>query len=239
MKKFYLHNGTDQQGPFDFEELKEKNISKETPIWFEGLPDWTIAEKIEELNSLFKTATPPPFNNKTTIPPPFKNPPQSQDSKGKTQKNSMVGWKVLAIILLAVIVIAGIYYYNQNQESSDSSGSFGTSRETYKEKVMSVEEIERSQPTRFLTASGNYNDNFFGDKIKVHGTITNSATVATYKDAVVKITYYSKTNTEIGDKTYKIYEVIPPNSTINFELKIYKYKNTATIGWDVIEASPY
>ena len=28
MKKYYLHNGTDQQGPFDIEDLKTKNITK-------------------------------------------------------------------------------------------------------------------------------------------------------------------------------------------------------------------
>lgn len=36
----------------------------------------------------------------------------------------------------------------------------------------------------------------FGDK-KVYGIIKNTATVATYKNAVVKVTYYSKTKTEL------------------------------------------
>lgn len=118
------------------------------------------------------------------------------------------------------------------------SSSQGSNDRTYQEKVMTVEQIELSQPTSFLTAAGKYNENFWGDKINVHGVITNKATVATYKDAVVKVTYYSKTNTEIGSKEYTIYEIFTPHSSTNFELKIDNYKDVSTIGWDVISATP-
>ena len=117
------------------------------------------------------------------------------------------------------------------------NGSATTVSQTYQEKVMTVEEIERSQPTNFLTAEGNYNENFWGDKIKVHGVIKNKATVATYKDAVVRITYYSKTKTEIGSKDYTIYDIFPPHSEVKFELKINNYKDVKTIGWEVIQAT--
>jgi hypothetical protein len=50
---------------------------------------------------------------------------------------------------------------------------------------MSVEEMERADPTRFLTADGNYNENFLGNKLKVQGVIQNKATVDTFKEAVV------------------------------------------------------
>jgi hypothetical protein len=62
---------------------------------------------------------------------------------------------------------------------------------------MSVEETEISQPTSFLKADGNYNKNLFGTKLKVHGTITSSASVATFKDAVIQITFYSATQNRI------------------------------------------
>jgi hypothetical protein len=48
MKKYYLHDELGQQGPLDIEELKIKNITKETPIWYEGLADWTTAESVSE-----------------------------------------------------------------------------------------------------------------------------------------------------------------------------------------------
>ena len=56
MKKYFLHNGKTHEGPFDFEELKFKGITNDTPIWFDGLDDWTTAGKVGELKGLIKEA---------------------------------------------------------------------------------------------------------------------------------------------------------------------------------------
>jgi hypothetical protein len=117
-----------------------------------------------------------------------------------------------------------IVYMNSLSGSTYSSGS------TYEEKVMTIEEMEKSQPTKFLDASGTYNQNFWGTKFKVHGIIENKATVASYKDAVVKVTYYSATKTEIANNTYTIYKNFPPTSSTEFELKIENYRDVETIG---------
>lgn len=230
MKKFYLHNGTEQQGPFDLEDLKAKNITKETSIWFEGLPDWTTADRIEELKELFNKTTPPPFTPKT-IPPPIQKATASQQS-GSKKKNTL-GIILKSIGVIGAIIIIAMIIINK----MDNGSSTNTNPQTYQEKVMTVEEIERSQPTNFLTADGNYNENFWGDKIKVHGVIKNAATVASYKDAVVRVTYYSKTKTELGSKEYTIYDNFPPHSEVKFELKIENYADVNTIGWDVVQAT--
>lgn len=136
---------------------------------------------------------------------------------------------------MALLVLGGglMIFIDMN-----NSGGYG-SGESYQEKVMTIEEIERLQPTNFLSADGSYRETFWGDKIKVSCVITNRATVATYKDAIVKITYYTKTKTELGSKEYSIYEVFPPNSKKAVELKIDKYKDVNSIGWEVISALPY
>jgi chemotaxis protein histidine kinase CheA len=64
MKKYYFNDGTSQQGPFTIEELKGKNISPETPVWYDGLPDWTTAGQLDELKDIF-VHTPPPFHAAT------------------------------------------------------------------------------------------------------------------------------------------------------------------------------
>ena len=200
------------------------NITKETSIWHEGLPEWTTADQIYELKELFDSSTPPPFNPKTT-PPPVQDPaPRKKNRLGVIlQSIGAIG----AVIIIIVII---------NVQMKKGAGSTSPDSQSYKEKVMSVEEIERSQPAKFLTASGNYNENFWGDKFKVHGVITNKATVAAYKDAVVRVTYYSKTKTVLATKEYTIYENFPPHSEVKFELKIDNYQNVSTIGWDVIQA---
>ncbi len=104
---------------------------------------------------------------------------------------------------------------------------------------MSIEEMERSNPKQFLSASGTYKENFWGDKIKVKCEITSTATVATYKDVVIKVTYYTKTGTSLGSANHTIYEVISPNSTKTVNLKIDNYQDVSEIGWDVVSAVSY
>ena len=68
MKKYYIEINGQQSGPLDLENLKTKNISKETMVWYEGLDDWTKAEKVKELQSIFKSI-PPPLRK--AVPPPI------------------------------------------------------------------------------------------------------------------------------------------------------------------------
>lgn len=68
MKIYFIHNGNEQQGPFDLDDLKRLSIKPETPIWHSGLPLWTTAGKLDELKEIFQ-ATPPPFQPPT--PPSF------------------------------------------------------------------------------------------------------------------------------------------------------------------------
>jgi uncharacterized RDD family membrane protein YckC len=71
MKKYYIVLNGKQEGPFTFEELKNK-INLETFVWFEGLEKWIKAKELPELKTFF-TQTPPPFNEneykESNIPP--------------------------------------------------------------------------------------------------------------------------------------------------------------------------
>ena len=49
MKKYFIHDGNQQLGPFSLEELKDKGLTSKSMIWFEGLGTWTEAQFISEL----------------------------------------------------------------------------------------------------------------------------------------------------------------------------------------------
>ena len=68
MKKYFLHDGTESSGPFDFEELKAKRITKKSPVWFEGMENWKYAGEIDELSPLF-IVVPPPITSLSEVPP--------------------------------------------------------------------------------------------------------------------------------------------------------------------------
>ena len=68
MKTYFIHDGRTKKGPFSFNELKNLELSKWTPVWFEGLPEWTTVENVPELSSLL--SVPPTFSGLNTQPPP-------------------------------------------------------------------------------------------------------------------------------------------------------------------------
>jgi hypothetical protein len=58
MKKYFLHDGTTQHGPFDLAELATKIITPQTLVWYEPMPEWKPAAEIEELKNLLNTKVP-------------------------------------------------------------------------------------------------------------------------------------------------------------------------------------
>jgi hypothetical protein len=154
------------------------------------------------------------------------------------KKTNALGIVLTCIGAVGAILIISLIINDHNKQGSGIVPG-NTDQQTYQEKVMTVAEIERSQPTNFLSADGTYRENFWGDKLKVSCKITNKATVASYKDAIVRVTYYTKTKTVLGTKDYTVYEVFSPTSTKTVELKIDNYKDVASIGWDVIKATAY
>ncbi len=131
-------------------------------------------------------------------------------------------------LLISFTLIIGLYACNNHGGNSNGG---------YQQQVQSVEEIERSEPTNFLSVVGTYNTNFWGDKFKIEGSINNAATVATYKDAVIKVTFYSKTKTELGSSNYTVYDFFPPHGQKKFELKVDKVGAANSVGLEVVGAT--
>lgn len=224
MSKYYLHNGSENIGPFTIEELKQNKITPTTPVWYEGMEDWKDAGSVEELKVLFPV-----------IPPPIKKvkqeEPKESVNKGKKANVFWSIYKLFRIVAIIFLIIVGIIILSKVFEKETDTSS------TYQESVMTIQEIEAANPINYLKADGTYNNNFIGDKVKINGVITNSATVTTYKDIIVRVNFYSKTNTLIGTEDYTLYEFYPPNSTQEFKLKVKAYSNVSSLGWEVVSAS--
>ncbi len=58
MKKYYIQNNDKEEGPFSLEELKNKNLKNDSPIWHQGLVKWTVAGELNELKDII-VSTPP------------------------------------------------------------------------------------------------------------------------------------------------------------------------------------
>lgn len=110
MKKYFLHNGTESSGPFDYEELKAKKITRETPVWHEGLENWKTAGEIQALETIF-VAVPPPINPVKKYSTPI--------TEKKVTNKRILGLSKNTFIVLSAILVLSIFtiVFNTLQEN--------------------------------------------------------------------------------------------------------------------------
>ena len=219
MKKYYLHNGTENIGPLDLDELKAKAITKNTQVWCDGMEDWKNAGEVEELKSIF-----------SVVPPPIAKKPEIKPEPIANNKKTHWFWRMTRVLAILIIVCIAIFAFvdYMNEKYSGSS---------YEESIMTIGEMEVADPSLYLNTTGTYKPTFLGDQLKINGVIENKATVTNYKDVVIEVIFYSKTNSEIAREQYTIYDFFAPNTKKEFKLKVKNYSNVETIGWNVFNAT--
>ena len=114
MKKYFLHNGTESSGPFDFEELKAKKITKASPVWFEGIENWKTAGEIPELRTIF-VVIPPPIPTFSAVPPK----PKLEKIEEEKAERKIFGLskKTFFIVLAGLVLIIGITVLNTLEDN--------------------------------------------------------------------------------------------------------------------------
>lgn len=134
--EFFIIKNDEQQGPFTVEQLSGMNIMPETPVWAEGMPDWTTADKVAELQPLVAYAPrldgqdeppampqgpanqPPQWNNAPSQQAPYTAPQQPYGYAASQQpqyaapeaprpkKSHTALWVTLAIVAVLACVLA-------------------------------------------------------------------------------------------------------------------------------------
>jgi hypothetical protein len=108
-------------------------------------------------------------------------------------------------------------------------------KDSYEATKESLQDKEKKNPQNFLIVTGNNRNNLVGQTV-VKGTITNKASVATYKDVDVKLDFYSKTKTLLETDKEIVYEVIGPGVSKNFKTKYFAPKGTDSVALSVTAA---
>ena len=206
MKKYFLHDGSEQEGPFDIEELKSKNLNRDTPIWFEGLDEWTTIGKVDELKEII-TATPPPFATKLASPLPVqKSATQQKVFVDKPKQSSSTSRRILIIGGVVVLALIGIFIYNQIQHQQYQSDRESTINAEEDTKAMIKKNI-----TSYVTAERNeYTFNELGGISNLKISVTNS-TDYVLDNVRVKVIYI-KANGEVWDSKMVDFNMIDPQT---------------------------
>jgi hypothetical protein len=114
----------------------------------------------------------------------------------------------------------------QNQESNDNSSAKNQQQYPQKPRQLTEDEIreklydkEVSNPTNYLTASGTYRVNLAANTI-IEGTVSNSASIAGFKNIEITAKFYSKTGVLLGNESFLVMDFISPNGSLTFKDKI-------------------
>jgi hypothetical protein len=99
-------------------------------------------------------------------------------------------------------------------------------------------ETEKSNPKNYLSVDYDLSYKILTGEEKITGTIYNYASIATFKDIELRVTYFSGTETEIKSETYVIYDYVHPGGSTPFIIKTYYPEGTKTIGVKVKTATP-
>lgn len=160
MKSYYLHNGIESSGPFTFEELKFKKVTRATPVWCEGMEDWKTIGDLPELKSLLTVMPPPLKITPAHEPKPvFTTEPKVtaeniSETHHSTKKNRRIfGLKrnvfyivsVLAVLIIATFLL-GVYqdsrkavYEEKNRQTEKENLQYQLQQKQIEEQKIQLE----------------------------------------------------------------------------------------------------
>lgn len=140
-------------------------------------------------------------------------------------------------LILAILYLVMAIGCEHEGDSSDSGNTYSNSlsHESYQDVKETLEDKELNNPLSFLEESATYRKNLLGEFV-IEGKIINLATIATFKDAVIEVTYYSRTNTYLGSEHFTIFEYFKPKSKTPFKIKSLGYRGANSVKWEIISA---
>ena len=136
--------------------------------------------------------------------------------------------KKLSVLLITLSAILFSCRESDSKKAEKDKNSYEATKENLQDK-------ETKNPQNFLIVSGHDRHNLLGQTV-VKGTITNKATVASYKDVDIKLDFYSKTGTLLETDKETVYEIIAPGQSKNFKTKYFAPKGTDSVALSITAA---
>ena len=128
------------------------------------------------------------------------------------------------------IMLSAVMFSCSDAEKKDAQNV-----EKYEATKLSLEEIEKQSPEKFITVTGSDKKNLLGQTV-VKAKVTNNAKMATFKDVDIKLFFYSKTGVLLQEDQEMIYETLAPGASKSFKSKYFAPKGTDSIAMKVLSA---
>ena len=133
-------------------------------------------------------------------------------------------------IFIVLVVSIAVFSCNNNGASIADS-----EKDSYEKTKESLREKEENNPQNFLIISGNDKHNLLGQTV-VKATISNKASVASFKDVDIQLDFYSKTGTLLETDKETVYEMINPGESESFKTKYFAPKGTDSVALKILGA---
>lgn len=108
MRKFYLHDGAAQKGPFSIDELKEFKITKDTYVWADGMQDWKKASEVDELKGIMEVM-PPPFGAEQNAKPREADFKASYNATDNNTSPKRTSWRTVIVVII-ILILGGVVF---------------------------------------------------------------------------------------------------------------------------------
>jgi hypothetical protein len=131
-------------------------------------------------------------------------------------------------ILVSISLIFLFACQTEKKEKKFDTQSYEKTKETLADK-------EKNNAAKFLKVDNKDRKNLIGQTVVI-GHITNKATICTFKDIELKMSFYSKTATKLDEGIETIYETIPPGETVKFKTKYFAPKGADSVAIKVLKA---
>lgn len=127
---------------------------------------------------------------------------------------------------------------NHNQSTANNGNNYSqSSRQKSADDLREELYIkEKKNPKDYLSVTFDLNYRVLSGKDEIRGTIYNYATMATFKDVELTVTYSTNTNTELSRETFIVYDYVYPGSSTSFNIKTYSPEGTKKIGVSIKSA---
>lgn len=125
--EFYYSDGVQSLGPFPLEQLKTKNITRNTLVWHTGMADWKPAGEVPALAELFTAY-------QGSVPPPTYQQPQMMNT-GTPPKTWLLESILVTLFCCLPFGIAGIVNASKVEGryyAGDQQGALKASQEAGK-----------------------------------------------------------------------------------------------------------
>lgn len=130
-----------------------------------------------------------------------------------------------------ILCIFSLIFFSCN----DSDTKAKSEKESYQTTKDQLLKKEQKDPAAFLSVNGTNKKNIVGQTV-IRGTVSNTASVATFKDVDIKLSFYSKTKALLETDKETIFEMLEPGESKDFKTKYFAPKGTDSVALQVLGA---